>query len=85
MEPRTTDADWPSTEIAIERELATIRGAIEMVAGGFSPRVMIGGLRFVEAILPMAQGYAADRGVRLVPLWTADDAGADLQVERIDG
>jgi hypothetical protein len=86
MEPRTTDdADWPPTELAIERELATIRGAIEIVAGGFSPRVVLGGLRFAEEILPQAQAFAAGLGVRVVPLWMPDDAGTDLAIERIDG
>jgi hypothetical protein len=84
----TDTAEDPSrlvTQLAIERELATIRGAIEMVADGSSPRVVLGGLRFAEEILPLARAYAAGLGVRVVPLWTADDAGADLTVERIDG
>jgi hypothetical protein len=86
MEPRTTDdAGWPPTELAIERELATIRGAIEVVAGGFSRRVVLGGLRCAEEILPQAQAFAAGLGVRVVPLWMPDDAGTDLAIERIDG
>jgi hypothetical protein len=85
MEAETPDdAVWPPTEQAIERELATIRGSIEMVADGATPRVVLGGLHFAEAILPQARTYAAALGVRVVPLWMPDDAGADLAFERID-
>ena len=86
MEPRTTDdGDWPPTELAIERELATIRGAIEMVAGG-SPRASSSaGCGSPRRSSPRPAAFAAEAGVRVVPLWMADDAGADLAIERIDG
>ena len=56
-----------------------------MVANGATPRVVLGGLKFAEAILPQARTYAAELGVRVVPLWMPDDAGADLAFERADG
>ena len=86
MEPTPTEDDRTRllTGLAIERELTTIRGAIEMVADGSSSRIVLGGLRFAEEILPQARVYAAEAGVRLVPLWMADDAGTDLAIERID-
>ncbi len=84
MEKDTPDDSRLLTMLAIERELATIRGAIDLVAEGSSPRVVLGGLRFAEAILPQARAYAAEAGVRVVPLWLADDAGSDLAIERID-
>lgn len=84
MAKDTPDNSRLLTMLAIERELATIRGAIELVAEGSSSRVVLGGLRFAEAILPQAQAYAAEAGVRVVPLWMADDAGSDLAIERID-
>jgi hypothetical protein len=68
----------------LEREMSLVREAIAMVAGGGSPRVTIGGLRFGEALLLPARGLAAEAGVRLVPLWMPDDAGADIAVERIE-
>ena len=67
----------------IEHELTLLREAIAMVAAGSSPRVTVGGLRFGEALLLPARGLAAAAGVRLVPLWTPDDAGADITVESI--
>ena len=55
-----------------------------MVAAGGAPRVVLAGLRFGEQLLAPARAMAGEAGVRIVPLWTADDAGADLAVERID-
>jgi hypothetical protein len=68
----------------LEHEMSLVREAIAMVAGGGSPRVTVGGLRFGEALLLPARGLAAEAGVRLVPLWMPDDAGADIAVERIE-
>jgi hypothetical protein len=68
----------------LEHEMNLVREAIAMVAGGGSPRVMVAGLRFGEALLLPARGLAAEAGVRLVALWMPDDAGADIAVERID-
>jgi hypothetical protein len=67
----------------LEYEMNLVREAIAMVAGGDAPRVVVGGLHFGEALLATARGLAAEAGVRLVPLWMPDDAGADIAVERI--
>ena len=58
----------------IERELRLVRAAIA--------RVVVGGIRFGEALLPMAEQLAQDAGVRIVPLWTSDEAGIDIAIER---
>jgi len=46
--------------------------------------VVLGGLRFGEALIVPATRLATDAGVRLVPLWMPDDSGADIAVEWID-
>ena len=69
---------------ALEHELRLVREAIDLVAGGGSRRVVVGGLRFGQDLLVPARGLAATAGVRLVPLWMPDDAGADIAVEQID-
>ena len=61
-----------------------VRDAIAMVASGGSRRVVVGGLSFGETLLDHARGLATEAGVRLVPLWMPDDAGADIAIERID-
>ena len=65
-------------------EMTLVREAIVMVASGGSRRVILGGLRFGDALISPARGLAAEAGVRLVPLWTPGDGGADIAVEWID-
>ena len=67
----------------LEYEMSLVREAIVLVAGGGSRRVVVAGLRFGETLLATLPGFAAEAGVRLVPLWMPDDAGADVAVERI--
>ena len=69
-------------ETAIERELELVRQAVAMVAAGGSPRVVVGNLRFGEELMPSAEALAAAHGVRVVPIWHADEDGADIAVER---
>lgn len=80
---QSTDESATRVGRALEREMGFIREAIEMVARGASPRVTLAGLRFGQALLATARGLATEAGVRLVPLWKPDDAGADIAVERI--
>jgi hypothetical protein len=68
---------------AVEKELGLVRDAIAMVASGGAPRVVVAGLRLGEALLEPARRMALRAGVRVVPLWSADEAGADIAVERI--
>ena len=63
--------------------MTIVREAIAMVAGGGAPRVTVAGLHFGEALLTTARCLAIKGGVRVVPLWLPDDAGADIAVERI--
>jgi hypothetical protein len=69
--------------LKVEQELSLIRDAIAMVASGGAPRVILAGLRLGEGLLQPARRMALEAGVRIVPLWSADDAGADIAVERI--
>jgi hypothetical protein len=78
-----TDQSAARVGRTLELEMTLVREAIAMVAGGGARRVVVGGLRFGEALLVPARGLATEAGVRLVPLWMPDDAGADIAVERI--
>lgn len=69
--------------VTIEHELRLIREAIAMVATGGAPRVVLAGIRFGETLLDPARRLALEAGVRLIPLWRADESGADLAVERL--
>jgi hypothetical protein len=66
----------------LEREMRLVREAIAVVADGVSPRVTVAGLRLGEQLLDPGRRLAAEAGVRLVPLWHADEAGVDIAIER---
>ncbi len=72
----STDPTATQVGRTLEHEVNLVREAIAMVAGGGSRRVVVAGLQFGEALLAPARGLAAESGVRLVPLWMPDDAGA---------
>ena len=67
----------------LEREAGLVHDAIAMVASGRSRRVVVGGIRFGDQLIEPATAMAREAGVRLVPLWTTDEAGVDFAIERI--
>jgi hypothetical protein len=81
---QSTDKSAARVGRTLEHEMNLVRDAIAMVASGGSRRVVVGGLRFGEILLVHARELATEAGVRLVPLWMPDDAGADIAIERID-
>ncbi len=76
----TAMADAVAT--TLDRELLIIREAVMLVACGGSPRVVLAGLRPAGPLIGPGSRLAEAAGVRLVPLWRADEAGADLAIER---
>jgi hypothetical protein len=68
----------------IQRELEMVQSAVDMVAGRHAASVTLGGLTFGDELLLAANRMAIGRHVRIVPLWTADDRGVDIRVERVD-
>jgi hypothetical protein len=71
-----------AVSVRLEHEVALIRDAIALVASGGAPRVVVAGLKLGDALLPTARRMADQAGVRIVPLWRADEAGLDVAVER---
>ena len=66
----------------LDHEFDLVRGAIAMVASGGAPSVVLASLRFGEELLEAARRLGRASGVRIVPLWSGDDAGASLSIER---
>ena len=64
-------------------ELDLVRDAIRMVATGSATRVTVASLHFGDQLLESARTMAQQAGVRIVPLWSADESGADIMVERL--
>jgi hypothetical protein len=75
------DTNPGAVERQLDRELQLIADAIAMVSRGGSPRVTVAGLRLGSAILEPAEQLARQAGVRIVPRWSADEAGVDIAVE----
>ena len=65
----------------LDGELRLVHGAILMVATKGAPRVIVVGLRLGAQVLGPARRLADASGVRLVPLWTADEERLDIRVE----
>ena len=63
---------------AIERELELVTRRSRMVASGGSPRVSSPACASATARSDRRSAMADDAGVRLVPLWSADERGADI-------
>ena len=78
-----TGGDVDRTTRTLDQELDLVRDAIALVASGRSRRVVVASLRFGEQLIEPARRMASQAGVRIEPLWPADDAGADIAVERI--
>lgn len=82
MEPRR-DRMAEVVPDALEREAGLVHDAIALVASGGSPRVVVAGLRLGDALLASARQMGVEAGVRIVPLWPADESGLDIAVERL--
>ena len=78
-------SDLPAEPVAraLEREAGLVHDAIAMVASGRSRRVVVAGIHFGDQLIEPAREMATAAGVRLVPLWTTDEAGLDIAIERI--
>lgn len=79
---QTIDRSNERVPRTLDQEFELVRDAIAMVASGAAPRVTVASLHFGEELLEAGRRLAAASGVRIVPLWTADEAGADIAVER---
>jgi len=68
----------------LDHEARLVTEAILLVSSGGAPRVTVAGLHYAEQVLEALRPDAAARRVRLAPLWTDDERGADLVVEPVD-
>jgi hypothetical protein len=81
---RSTALDEARARAVLDQEERLVIEAIQLVAGGGSPRVTVAGLRYPEPVIEAARPLAIQRRVRLVTLWTDDERGADVAVEAIE-
>jgi hypothetical protein len=69
----------------LEHEFDLVRTAIALVASGGATSVSLGSLHFGEQLIQAASRLAAASRVRLRPIWSVDESGAGLAVEKITG
>jgi hypothetical protein len=79
MERTTVDDD--ALKRRLDHELRMVREAILVVASQRARSVTVAGLLLGDAILEQARHLALDAGVRLVPLWSTDDAQLAIRIE----
>jgi hypothetical protein len=78
----TSPAD--QARAALDREVRLVEGAISAVVSGSSRSLVVAGLSLGGSVLRVVGPEASVAGVRLTPLWNADEDGCDIRVERID-
>jgi hypothetical protein len=66
----------------IDQELGLADGAIAILRTGCSTRVLVGGLRFGDALLPEVRQHAMGTGISVVALPGIDDGPVDLLFSR---
>ena len=66
----------------IDREVALLTSAVDLVVSGGAPSTTVAGLRLGEAVLAIVEPMAVEQGVVLEPLWNADESGLDVRVRR---
>jgi hypothetical protein len=75
-------ADGPVAS-TLEHEFDLVRSAIALVASGGASTVSLGSLHFGEQLIEAATRLALASGVRITPLWSADESGAGLSFEKM--
>ena len=66
----------------IDREVELVMSAVNLVASGGAPSASVIGLRLTDAVIEIVGPRASAVGVVLEPLWSADEATADVRVRR---
>ena len=69
-------------EEELEAELQMVREAVLLVAAGGARRVVVANLRHGRVILEPARAFAADAGLCLEPMPTADPRRVDIAAAR---
>ncbi|HEX7949548.1 MAG TPA: hypothetical protein VF494_04295 [Candidatus Limnocylindrales bacterium] len=79
MEAEVLDAAF---EEELDAELQMVREAVLLVAAGGARRVVVANLHHGRVILEPARAFAADAGLHLEPIPTADARRIDIAAER---
>ena len=78
---KTTNLGEGALTRQLDGELRLVREAILMVASKGASWVVVAGLNLGPHILDSTRPLAEAAGVRIIPLWTADEERLDIRVE----
>ena len=67
---------------AIDREVALVMSAVDLVSSGGAPSTMVFGLRLTDSVLEIVEPAARQRGVVVEPIWGPDEVTRDIRVRR---
>jgi len=72
-----------TAERQLDRELAEVEAAVELVRSGLAPSVTIAGIRHGEAILEARHATAEGFGVAVDAIWGPAEDDCDIVVRRV--
>jgi len=72
-----------TAERQLDRELAEVEAAIELVRSGLAPSVTIAGMQHGEAILEARRAAAERAGIAIEGVWGPADGDCDIVVRRL--
>lgn len=68
---------------AIDREVALVDSAIDLVASGGAVSTMVVGLRLTDAVIAIVEPRATCLRVVIQPMWGPDEATGDVRITRL--
>lgn len=69
-------------ERTLDREVALVMSAVNLVATGGARSAIVAGLRLAEAAITVARPQAMERSLVLEALWGPDERTCDVRVRR---
>lgn len=79
---KETGASARELEHAIDREVELVTSAINLVASGGAPSMIVAGLHLTDSVIEIVRPFAVERGVVVERLWGPDETANDVRVRR---
>jgi hypothetical protein len=68
---------------ALDREVALVSSAVDLVASGGATATTVAGLRLTDLVIEIVKPRADRAGVVIEPLWGGDESTSDVRVRRL--
>ena len=79
------DIDQANADVrrTVDREVALVDSAIDLVASGGARSTMVIGLQLTEAVIAIVEPHAVRADVAIEPIWGPDEETGDVRVTRL--